>query len=44
MIRFAFTPLYLGEAEVRAAVDIIEEVMTKRLWDAPEYHRKAAVT
>jgi kynureninase len=44
MIRFAFTPLYLGEAEVRAAVDIIEEVMTKRLWDAPEYHRKAVVT
>ena len=44
MIRFAFTPLYLGEAEVRAAVDIIEDVMTKRLWDAPEYHRKAVVT
>lgn len=44
MIRFAFTPLYLGEAEVRAAVDIIEDVMTNRLWDAPEYHRKAVVT
>lgn len=44
MIRFAFTPLYINEAEIRSAVDIIEEVLDKRLWDAPEYHSKAAVT
>lgn len=44
MIRFAFTPLYIGEADVRSAVDIIEEVMSKRLWDVPEYHQKATVT
>lgn len=44
MIRFAFTPLYLDEADVHAALDIIDQVMTKRLWDAPGYHRKAAVT
>ncbi|MCV3239401.1 kynureninase [Mesorhizobium sp. ZC-5] len=43
-IRFGFTPLYIGEAEVRAAVGIIEDVLTRRLWDAPEYHRKALVT
>lgn len=44
MIRFAFTPLYINEAEIRSAVDIIDEVLDKRLWDAPEYHSKAAVT
>jgi kynureninase len=43
-IRFGFTPLYLDEAEVMRAVDILEDVMTNRLWDRPEYRRKAAVT
>ena len=43
-MRFGFTPLYLGEAEVMKAVDILAEVIGGRLWDRPEYHRKAAVT
>jgi kynureninase len=43
-IRFGFTPLYIGEAEVLGAVDILESIMKDRLWDRPEYHRKAAVT
>jgi kynureninase len=43
-IRFGFTPLYLGEAEVLGAVDILEDIMTRRLWDQPEYRRKALVT
>lgn len=43
-IRFGFTPLYIGETEVRAAVATIEDVLTGRLWDAPDYHRKALVT
>jgi kynureninase len=44
MMRFGFTPLYIGETEVRAAVDIIGDVMVNRRWDAPEYRRKAIVT
>jgi kynureninase len=44
MIRFGFTPLYIGATEVRAAVDILEDVMVNRRWDAPEYRKKAAVT
>jgi len=44
MMRFGFTPLYIGETEVRAAVDTIEDVMVNRRWDAPEYRRKAVVT
>lgn len=43
-IRFGFTPLYIGEAEVRGAVDILADIMDNRLWDAAEYRRKALVT
>ncbi len=43
-IRFGFTPLYIGEAEVMKAVDILADIMANRLWDQPQFHRKAAVT
>jgi kynureninase len=43
-IRFGFTPLYLGQADVLAAADILEDIMKSRLWDRPDYLRKAAVT
>ncbi|MDW6024691.1 kynureninase [Mesorhizobium sp. BAC0120] len=43
-IRFGFTPLYLGEADVLKAVDTLADIMANRLWDRPEYHEKAAVT
>jgi kynureninase len=44
MMRFGFTPLYIGETEVRAAVDVIADVLAHRRWDTPEYRRKALVT
>ena len=44
VIRFGFTPLYIGEAEVMGAVDILARIVAERLWDRPEYKRKAAVT
>ena len=44
MMRFGFTPLYIGEAEVRAAVDVIADVLTHRRWDSAEYRKKALVT
>jgi len=44
MIRFGFTPLYIGETEVRAAVDAIADVMANSRWDAPEYRERALVT
>ncbi|MGE0282017.1 MAG: kynureninase [Rhizobiaceae bacterium] len=43
-IRFGFTPLYIGEAEVMGAVAVLEDIMTNSLWDRPEFRRKAAVT
>lgn len=44
ILRFGFTPLYIGEAEVRGAVAVLRQVMDGGLWDRPDYHRKAAVT
>ena len=44
ILRFGFTPLYLGHGEVRAAAGHLAEIMTERLWDRPEYRIRAAVT
>lgn len=44
ILRFGLTPLYIGEAEIAAAVDIIADVMATRAWDAPEYRRRGLVT
>ncbi|MET4129322.1 kynureninase [Roseovarius sp. MBR-6] len=44
ILRFGFTPLYLGADEVRAAARHLSEVMAGRLWDRPEYRTRAAVT
>lgn len=43
-VRFGFTPLYIGEQEVLGAVGILEEVMKNKLWDEPQYRKKALVT
>ncbi|WJR68991.1 kynureninase [Neorhizobium sp. CSC1952] len=43
-IRFGFTPLYIGEQDVIKAVDILQDIMTNRLWDTAEYRQRALVT
>jgi len=43
-IRFGFTPLYLGRADVLRAVDILTQIMASRAWERPEFRRKALVT
>jgi kynureninase len=43
-IRFGFTPLYIGETEVRAAVDVLEDIVINRRWDSAEYRKRALVT
>jgi kynureninase len=43
-IRFGITPLYIGEADMMKAAEILEEIMVKRLWDRAEFRRKALVT
>ncbi|PQO22401.1 kynureninase [Rhodobacteraceae bacterium WD3A24] len=44
ILRFGVTPLYIGEAEIDAAVETLAEVMDNRLWDDPAYRTRAAVT
>ncbi len=44
LIRFGFTPLYIDEADVIGAVDILADVLDNRLWDDPAYNAKGRVT
>ena len=44
IMRFGFTPLYIDEADVLRAVDILADILEKRLWDAPEYLKTNRVT
>jgi kynureninase len=43
-LRFGFTPLYLGEDDVRRAVEIMDDVVSNRRWDKDDYRRKELVT
>ena len=44
ILRFGFTPLFIGADEVDAAVAILAQVVEGRLWDRPEYRARARVT
>ncbi|MES2096666.1 MAG: kynureninase [Pseudomonadota bacterium] len=44
LIRFGFTPLYIGEQDVVGAARVLERVMTERLWDDPAFATRSAVT
>ncbi|GAA3592158.1 kynureninase [Klugiella xanthotipulae] len=44
VLRFGVTPLYLGYADVWDAVEILRDILDTRSWDAPEFHRRNAVT
>lgn len=44
IMRFGFTPLYIDEDDVRAAVDVLAEVLDRRLWDDPAYRARGRVT
>ncbi|WP_370274990.1 kynureninase [Pararhodobacter marinus] len=44
ILRFGFTPLYIGLDEVAGAVKILAEIMETGAWDRPEYKTRARVT
>ena len=44
ILRFGFTPLYLGFAELWDAVAILRDIMAARSWDTPEHHARQRVT
>jgi kynureninase len=44
ILRFGFTPLYIGPDDVDAAVAVLAEVMTGALWDCADYRIRSRVT
>ena len=44
IMRFGFTPLYLDEADVIRAAEILQEVLDTRAWDDPKYQTRSRVT
>ena len=43
-MRFGFTPLYIDQGDVEAAIAIISDVINNDLWDRPEYKLRNRVT
>jgi len=44
ILRFGFTPLYIGFVDVWNAVEFLREIMETGAWDREEFHIRAAVT
>jgi kynureninase len=44
LMRFGFTPLYVGYADVWDAVDVLTDVLTTEVWREPLYATRHAVT
>ncbi len=44
ILRFGFTPLFIGAAEVDRAVEILAGIMATGSWDRPEFKTRARVT
>ena len=44
VMRFGFTPLYTGFAEVETAARTLVEIVRGGLWDRPEFHARNKVT
>ena len=44
ILRFGFTPLYLGYAEIWDAVAVLREIMADETWKDARYQERAAVT
>lgn len=44
VMRFGFTPLYVDEADVEQAVEILADIISNKHWDKPEYKIRQRVT
>jgi len=44
IMRFGITPLFIDEIDILKAVDVIDQVLSQKLWDSPEYRQVKAVT
>lgn len=44
LMRFGFTPLYIDEDDVIAAVDVLQHILYNDLWNDPKYQTTNTVT
>lgn len=44
ILRFGFTPLYVGFEDAWNAAEALRDILATGAWDAPAYHARAAVT
>nr|WP_220129697.1 kynureninase [Sphingomonas chungangi] len=44
ILRFGFTPLYVGFEDLWRAVDILRDILATEAWDEPAFRARAAVT
>jgi kynureninase len=44
ILRFGFTPLYVGYADLWDAIATLKQILVERAWDRPEYHALTRVT
>ena len=44
ILRFGITPLYIGEAEIHEAVEVLARILRGALWDQPKYQHRKRVT
>ena len=44
IIRFGITPLYINEEDICRTVKVLEDILSKRLWDTPAYSNRKKVT
>ena len=44
IIRFGVTPLYINEKDIIRTVNVLEDILSKRLWDTPAYLNRKKVT
>jgi kynureninase len=44
VVRFGFTPLYISHGDVLRAVNTLENILKKRLWDRDEFKKRLKVT
>jgi kynureninase len=44
IMRFGFTPLYLGYVELWDAIAALKSILAERAWDRPEFHARTRVT
>ena len=44
ILRFGFTPLYIGESDTARAIAILSKIMANNLWDTPQFKARAKVT